>query len=420
MLRNTRNVQGVYFLNLLVVAVMGVMIARKMVKSWNHWSHAHLQVWGSSYFGPKWRSRRRYPRVKEQAGFFFMVEFFVAYPRNRNGLKTRLFSVVVDLAAVVIPTLPECAVLWVSRHEYFGPMYIFNGFGAIMAMAQTIFGLIYLTSYYLGLRWSLRAKLWKPFRVVMLLNLVVSCMIICNLYFFMIIGSVLRPQIVLPAGTVLASLTAHGVLASRRLSALSAALPSEATRASATSAAANAALEALEEGLQDWYRRRAVRDAAMTLGPLRLLELSGDALRRAFHIELLWGFLVIMLSGPIAIAQRTYGYHLGATEGVVAGVIITAVGMALQLGRPLADGGLPGQQTKWEASVSRAAAEEEARVAAVEAQIEEEARLHGDLGESDSSGSDLYSDYDSDDEKAARSTGVQKSTARKRNKIVPG
>lgn len=208
------------------------------------------------------------------------------------------------------------------------------------------------------------------------------------------------------------------MLASRRLSALSAALPSESTRASATSAAANAALEALEEGLQDWYRRRAVRDAATTLGPLRLLELSGDAVRNALHIELMWGFLVIMLSGPIAISQRAYGYHLGALEGVVASVIIAAVGMALQLARPLADGGIVGQQTKWEAAVSRAAAEEEARVAAVEAKIEEEARLHGDLGDTDSSGSDLYSEDDSDDFDEGRSTGIQKSTARKR-KVAP-
>lgn len=135
-----------------------------------------------------------------------------------------------------------------------------------------------------------------------MINTYVSCMIFVNVYFFLIVGSVLRPQVCLPAGIGLASLTAHLVLASRRLSALSAALPSEATRASATSAAANAALEALEEGLQDWYRRRAVRDAATTLGPLRLLELSGDALRYAMHVELLWAFLVCGLSGPITIA----------------------------------------------------------------------------------------------------------------------
>jgi hypothetical protein len=413
--------QGVYYLNFLVVAVMGGLVARMLMSSWNSWCHSHLQVWGSSYFGPRWRSKRRYNRVKEQAGFFFMVEFFVAYPRQRAGLSVRMKSVVVDLCAILMPAMPICAVLWVSRHEYFGPMYLFNGFGAMMAMFQTVFGLIYLTSYYLGLRWSLRAKLWKPFRFFLVVNTVVATMLICNVYFFLIIGSVLRPQIVLPAATGLASLTAHGVLASRRISALSAALPSEATRASATSAAANAALEALEEGLQDWYRRRAVRDAATTLGPLRLLELSGDALRRALHIEMLWAALVVGLSGPIAISHRAYGYHLGAVEGAIASVIIGAVGMALQLARPLADGGLPGQQAKWEAAVSRAAADEEARIADVEAKMEEEALAHGDLGETDdSSGSDLYSsdEEDDDDGTGGRSSGMQQSTARKR-KVVP-
>jgi hypothetical protein len=167
------------------------------------------------------------------------------------------------------------------------------------------------------------------------------------------------------------------VMASRRISALSSSLPSEATRASATSAAANAALEALEEGLQDWYRRRAVRDAATTLGPLRLLELSGDALRQAMHVELLWACLVVGLSGPITIAHRAYGYHLGFAEGATAGVIIASVGVALQMARPLADGGLPGQQARWEAAVSRAAAEEESRIAEVEAQMEDDAREHG-------------------------------------------
>ena len=99
-------------------------------------------------------------------------------------------------------------------------MYVFNWFGAGMSMLQTVFGLIYLTSYYLGLRWSLRSHLWRPFKVILVANLAVSCMIVSNVYFFLLIGSVLRPAIVLPAATGLASLTAHGVLASRRLSAL--------------------------------------------------------------------------------------------------------------------------------------------------------------------------------------------------------
>ena len=98
---------------------------------------------------------------------------------------------------------------------------------------------------------------------------------------------------------------------------------------------------------------------------------------------------------------------------------IGAVGMALQLARPLADGGLPGQQAKWEAAVSRAAADEEARIADVEAKMEEEALAHGDLGETDSSGSDLYSsDEEDDDGVGGRSSGMQQSTARKR-KVVP-
>jgi len=263
--------RGVYFFNLFVVAVAGGLFAYKLVTAWNSLSHAHLQVWGSSYFGPKWRSKRRYARVKEQAGFFFMVEFFVAYPRNRNGLRVRIVSVLVDLAAIVVPILPELAVLYVSRHEYFGPMYLFNGFGAIMAMAQTVFGLIYLTSYYLGLRWSLRAKLWKPFRTVLVLNLLVSCMIVCNVFFFLTIGSVLRPQIVLPATTGLASLTAHGVLASRRLSALSAALPSETTRASATSACQRCTRGAGggSTGLVSPARRSRCRDDARAVAPAR-------------------------------------------------------------------------------------------------------------------------------------------------------
>lgn len=413
---DTKNMaQGVYSLNLLVVFLLGWMLTRKITRSWNKWCHAHLQVWGSSYFGPKWRSQRRYARVQEQAGFFFMVEFFVAYPRQRKGIGRRIFSVWVDLGAIMLPVMPTAAVLWVSRHEYFGPMYWFNAFGALSTLVQIMTGTIYLSTYFLGLRWSVRAKLWKPFRASMVMNIFVSCMIVSNVYFFIMIGCVLRPQVVLPAATGLASFTAHGVLASRRLSALSAALPSETMRASAKSAATSAALEALEEGLQDWYRRRTVRDAAMTLGPLRLLELSGDAMRRALHTELLWGVLVIVISGPIAISQRAYGYHLGALEGVVASVIIFTVGVGLQVARPLADGGLVGQQTAWEAAVSSAAAEQEARVAAVEAIMEEERHMHGGLGASDSSGSD-YSD--SDDDAAGRSSGVQRSTARKR-KIAP-
>ena len=128
-------------------------------------------------------------------------------------------------------------------------------------MMLVVFGLVYLTGYYLGLRWSLRAKIWMPYRTFLVVNLWISAMILSNVYFFLTVGAVLRPSVCLPSAVGLASVTMHGVLASRRIGQLKAALPSESSRAAATSAAANAALEALEEGLQDWYRRRAVRDA---------------------------------------------------------------------------------------------------------------------------------------------------------------
>ena len=160
---DTKNLSlGVYYLNFLVVAVVGGLFAKMLISSWKAWCHSHLQVWGSSYFGPKWRSNRRFPRVSEQAGFFFMVEFFVAYPRQRSGLKQRIYTVLVGLAAIILPVFPIMGVLVVSRHEYFGPMYTFNSFGAAMGMLQSLFGLVYLTAYYLGLQWSLRCGFqWK-------------------------------------------------------------------------------------------------------------------------------------------------------------------------------------------------------------------------------------------------------------------
>ena len=47
----------------------------------------------------------------------------------------------------------------------------------------------------------------------------------------------------------------------------------------------NAALEALEEGVQDWYRRRAVREAAEQLGQLRVLEITGTVSCRIFLVS---------------------------------------------------------------------------------------------------------------------------------------
>ena len=114
--------KGVYYLNFFVIFVVGTGVTRMLLRWWQSWCHAHLQVWGSSYFGPKWRSKRRFPRVKEQAGFFFMVEFMVAYPRNRAGLYQRWMTVLVDLVAIVAPCLPTLGVMYVARHEYEGPM----------------------------------------------------------------------------------------------------------------------------------------------------------------------------------------------------------------------------------------------------------------------------------------------------------
>ena len=52
-----------------------------------------------------------------------MVEFMVAYPRNRAGLYQRWMTVLVDLVAIVAPCLPTLGVMYVARHEYEGPMY---------------------------------------------------------------------------------------------------------------------------------------------------------------------------------------------------------------------------------------------------------------------------------------------------------
>lgn len=103
------------------------------------------------------------------------------------------------------------------------------------------------------------------------------------------------------------------------------------------------------------------------------------------------------------------------TEGATAGLIIAAVGVALQMARPLADGGLPGQQARWEANVSRAAAEEEARIAEVEERMAEDAMEHGDLADTDSSG---YDDYSDDDAEVGQSAVRQGSAARKR-RVAP-
>ena len=49
-------------------------------------------------------------------------------------------------------------------------------------MMLVVFGLVYLTGYYLGLRWSLRAKIWMPYRTFLVVNLWISAMILSNVY----------------------------------------------------------------------------------------------------------------------------------------------------------------------------------------------------------------------------------------------
>ena len=382
-------------LNLFVVFVVGVYLGLKLIYGYIARWRAHLKVWGSSYFGPKWRSSRRWPRVREQAGFFFMMEFLVAYPRGRVGMRNRILTVVVDFCSIIVPALPILFVLVVSRHAYEGPMKMFTAFGAVLVLLLTIFGMFYLACNYLGLRWSLRMHLRKPFFILLSAAILTSSIICVNLYWWLLVGASLRPSVLLPAATAATNMLFHLVLATRRMRALAAQLPSELARASATTAAVNAAMEALEEGVQQWHRKRAVKDASDTLGPLRVLEITGDAHRAVLHTEMLWALFFTVMAMPIVAAHRGYAYHLKFAEAAVASLAITMVMICLQLARPLVDGGLVGQQHAWEAVVTRTAAEEEAQLARLEAETAAAAMLDGSSEES-SDVSDLDGSFDDD------------------------
>jgi hypothetical protein len=407
-----------YFLNFLVVGFFGIGGGLFIILSYVHWRNAHLQVWGSSYFGPKWDGKYR-PRVREQAGFFFMVEFLVAYPSQRSGLRNRLLSVLVHFCSIVVPCCPTLLVLIVSRHSYEGPLVAFTVFGALLTLFNTIFGISYLALNYLGLPWTLRRFLRIPFHVTMSMNVVVGAMAIANVGWWLVVGASLRPSVVLPSAAGFCCIIAQIIVAVRRVHALAARLPSEASRATATTPAVNAAMEALEEGVQDWHRRRAVKDASETLGPMRVLELVGDAIRGVVHVELLWLALFVFLAGPIAIAHRTYGYHLNFAEAAVAALVIVSIEGALQLARPLADGGLDGQQRRWEETVTRSAAEEQAKIAMIEAEAARQMQLAEAISSSDTSDVDDFgseSDVDSgryDDEPGRVGGGLHKRAADK-------
>jgi hypothetical protein len=84
-------------------------------------------------------------------------------------------------------------------------------------------------------------------------------------------------------------------------------------------------LKALEEGVQTWHRKRAVKDASETLGPLHVLELVADAVRHVVHLEMLWALVFVLLAWPIIIAHRAYGYHLKFGEAAVAALAIVFI-----------------------------------------------------------------------------------------------
>lgn len=343
-----------------------IALATGVVQRWK----SHLRVWGAAYFGPKWRKRKNWARVREQAGFFFMAEFVVGYPRLRTGLFMRLLTVIVDLSFVILPIAPLllCATVTArtaddASRSLDGTSLDVNVTVAVVGVtiAYAVSALVYLIAYYLGLGWKVRRILRVPFLVLLLVNLLLSMVAIANCFFWILMGAAMRPAELLPAAVVLVGLLIHIVSALRRVGELSRALPSEKQKAHATTHEVAQAMAALDEGLHDWYRRHAVRGAVDSLGQLRVLELTGTALRDACLIELVFAAAFVACTAPIGLAHRAFARNdLASSISSAAGIAFVTV--ALQLARPLVGGSTTVAQHRWEAAVLREAASMEAAI----------------------------------------------------------
>jgi hypothetical protein len=101
-----------------------------------------------------------------------MVEFLVGYPRERRGILRRCLTVLADFGVILLVITPTLTSLVEFQHSINGPTYYFLFYAIAITLAFLIVAMMYLVAYYLGLRWSIRAWLRRPFIWLLVVNLV--------------------------------------------------------------------------------------------------------------------------------------------------------------------------------------------------------------------------------------------------------
>eukprot|EP01122_Echinamoeba_exundans_P001715 TRINITY_DN11722_c0_g1_i1.p1 TRINITY_DN11722_c0_g1~~TRINITY_DN11722_c0_g1_i1.p1 ORF type:complete len:873 (-),score=146.80 TRINITY_DN11722_c0_g1_i1:354-2972(-) len=193
---------AVAVLNGLLAGLTGLGLTYVLVRNFLFWRREQIDLWGSLFYGEDEYIIKR-DSVLAKADIFFMSEFLVGFPGKTRRLFSSMLLVAVHTLVIVLPAIPVAVAMILYNNSVVrlsGSMPATTYVGMIVLACFILLGGTNLIAYYLD--WCfprrLRPFIAWPFSAFFIVMLAGSITYLTHLAYWLVLGSMLRPDLILP------------------------------------------------------------------------------------------------------------------------------------------------------------------------------------------------------------------------------
>lgn len=189
-------------LNSLLAVLTGLGLTYVLVRNFIHWRGEQIDIWGSLYFGEEEYAAKK-SSIVAKADIFFMAEFLVGFPGKSRRLFSSMALVTVHTLVIVLPALPVAVAMILYNNSVVrlsGVVPATTYVGIIILGCFLVAGATSLIAYYLDACFPtrLRTIVSYPFSAFFILMMMGSTTYLIHVAYWLVLGSMLRPDLILP------------------------------------------------------------------------------------------------------------------------------------------------------------------------------------------------------------------------------
>ncbi|PRP78441.1 hypothetical protein PROFUN_13704 [Planoprotostelium fungivorum] len=237
----------ILILNIALTLISSIYLTYVIARKTLVWRSQMVDRWGSLWYGEEWKYERK--RIIAKAGFYFLLEFIIGFPKQRRGYIKQSLTVVVHFAFILGMITP--IFLMTTLYELSSMTYThqwqwtagFIGYG--ICVIYCLISFIFLFLYYWEITWKLDAILSVTMGVATTIVLFLDCIFCINVCYWILLGALIKPARILPYASVIMVMIFHSVAFFQRIKHLRRSLKSK--EVTVTAEAVEAASRAAEE-----------------------------------------------------------------------------------------------------------------------------------------------------------------------------